>query len=227
MFGKLMSISDELMWRYFELLSFRSLEEIEGLQRQAADGQNPRDIKYLLAEEIVTRFHDQAAADKARQDFIARHRHGATPEEMEECHVQLGGADAGDCASILRDAGLTSSSSEALRMVRQGAVRFNGERVDDPKFTVQKSTAQRTCIQVGKRKIRASHTDARSRISRSGTSPPAPTVVDPRALCPGAATRIMPPLPTYEKYRRDSWIPCRLRLGAALYRRYTYGSAWA
>ncbi len=151
MFGKLMSISDELMWRYFELLSFRSLEEIEGLKRQAADGQNPRDIKYLLAEEIVARFHDQEAADKARQDFIARHRHGATPEDMDE--RQLSSAEpALAIAPLLRDVGLTSSSSEALRMVSQGAVRIDGERVDDPKKTVDVDGIPKV-FQVGKRKF--------------------------------------------------------------------------
>jgi len=151
MFGKLMSISDELMWRYFELLSFRSLEEIEGFKRQAADGQNPRDIKYLLAEEIVARFHDQEAADKARQDFIARHRHGATPEDMDE--RQLSSAEPTlAIAPLLRDVGLTSSSSEALRMVSQGAVRIDGERVDDPKKTVEVDGIPKV-FQVGKRKF--------------------------------------------------------------------------
>ncbi len=151
MFGKLMSISDELMWRYFELLSFRSLEEIEGFKRQAADGRNPRDIKYLLAEEIVARFHDQEAADKARQDFIARHRHGATPEDMDE--RQLSSAEpALAIAPLLRDVGLTSSSSEALRMVSQGAVRIDGERVDDPKKTIEVDGIPKV-FQVGKRKF--------------------------------------------------------------------------
>ena len=151
MFGKLMSISDELMWRYFELLSFRSLEEIEGFKRQAADGQNPRDIKYLLAEEIVARFHDQEAADKARQDFIARHRHGATPEDMDE--RQLSSAEPTlAIAPLLRDVGLTSSSSEALRMVSQGAVRIDGERVNDPKKTIEVDGIPKV-FQVGKRKF--------------------------------------------------------------------------
>ena len=151
MLGKLMSISDELMWRYFELLSFRSLEEIDGFKRQAADGQNPRDIKYLLAEEIVARFHDKEAADKARQDFIARHRHGATPEDMDEC--QLSSAESTlAIAPLLRDVGLTSSSSEALRMVSQGAVRIDGERVDDPKKTIEVDGIPKV-FQVGKRKF--------------------------------------------------------------------------
>jgi tyrosyl-tRNA synthetase len=151
MFGKLMSISDELMWRYFELLSFRSLEEIEGFKRQAADGQNPRDIKYLLAEEIVARFHHQEAADKARRDFIARHRHGATPEDMDECQL-ISAESALAIAPLLRDVGLTSSSSEALRMVSQGAVRIDGERVDDPKKTVEVDGIPKV-FQVGKRKF--------------------------------------------------------------------------
>ena len=151
MFGKLMSISDDLMWRYLELLSFKSLDEIQGFKQQVADGENPRDIKYLLAEELVTRFHDQAAADKARRDFIARHRHGATPDEMDEC--ELSSAEPVlSIAPILRDAGLTSSSSEALRMVSQGAVRFNGERVNDPKFTVEVDGTPNV-YQVGKRRF--------------------------------------------------------------------------
>ena len=151
MFGKLMSISDDLMWRYLELLSFRPLDEIQGFKQQVADGENPRDIKYLLAEEIVTRFHDKDAADKAQQDFIAVHRHGAIPEEMDE-HVFTSAEPALNIAPILRDAGLTSSSSEATRMVNQGAFRFNGERVDDPKFMVQVDGTSNV-YQVGKRRF--------------------------------------------------------------------------
>ena len=151
MFGKLMSISDDLMWRYFELLSFRSLDEIQGFKRQTADGENPRDIKYLLAEELVTRFHDKGAADQARRDFIARHRHSAIPDVMDEREL-YSAEPVLSIAPILRDAGLTSSSSEALRMVSQGAVRIDGERVDDPKLTVEVDGTPKV-FQVGKRRF--------------------------------------------------------------------------
>ncbi len=151
MFGKLMSISDDLMWRYFELLSFRSLDEIQGFKQQTADGENPRDIKYLLAEELVTRFHDKGAADQARRDFIARHRHSAIPDVMDEREL-YSAEPVLSIAPILRDAGLTSSSSEALRMVSQGAVRIDGERVDDPKLTVEVDGTPKV-FQVGKRRF--------------------------------------------------------------------------
>ena len=151
MFGKLMSISDDLMWRYFELLSFRSLDEIQGFKRQTADGENPRDIKYLLAEELVTRFHDKGAADQARRDFIARHRHSAIPDVMDEREL-YSAEPVLSIAPILRDAGLTSSSSEALRMVSQGAVRIDGERVNDPKLTVEVDGTPKV-FQVGKRRF--------------------------------------------------------------------------
>ncbi len=151
MFGKLMSISDDLMWRYFELLSFRSLDEIQGFKQQVADGENPRDIKYLLAEELVTRFHDDGAADEARRDFIARHRHGRTPDVMEERALSSAEPALG-IAYILRDAGLTSSTSEAIRMIKQGAVRIDNERVDDPKTTIEVDGTPKV-YQVGKRKF--------------------------------------------------------------------------
>ncbi len=151
MFGKLMSISDDLMWRYLELLSFRPLDEIQGFKRQVVDGENPRDIKYLLAEELVTRFHDKDAADKAQQDFIARHRHGRTPDEMEERALSSAEPALG-IAYILRDAGLTSSTSEAIRMIKQGAVRIDDERVDNPKTTIEVDGTAKV-YQVGKRKF--------------------------------------------------------------------------
>ncbi len=112
---------------------------------------NPRDIKYQLAEELVSRFHDKDAAAKAQQDFIARYRHGATPEEMDE-RMFTSAEPALNIAPILRDAGLTSSSSEATRMVNQGAFRFNGERVDDPKFMVPVDGTSNV-YQVGKRRF--------------------------------------------------------------------------
>jgi tyrosyl-tRNA synthetase len=150
-FGKVMSISDQLMWRYFELLSFRPLEEIEGFKRQAAAGENPRDIKFILAEEIVARFHDKDAAERARQDFIARHRHGATPDEMDEFELKSAEAALG-IAYILRDTGLSSSTSEAIRMIKQDAVRIDNERVSDPKITIETDGVARV-YQVGKRRF--------------------------------------------------------------------------
>ncbi len=151
MFGKLMSISDDLMWRYFELLSFRPLDEIQGFKQQVANGENPRDIKYRLAEELVTRFHDKGAADRAQRDFIARHRHGRTPDVMDERALSSAEPTLG-IAHILRDVGLTSSTSEAIRMIKQGAVRIDNERVDNPKMTIEVDGTPKV-YQVGKRKF--------------------------------------------------------------------------
>ena len=151
MFGKLMSISDELMWRYFELLSFRPLTEIRRFEDEVAEGENPRDIKFLLAQEVVARFHDEAAAAKAQEDFIARHRHGVAPEEMVELTISSTEPSLG-IGQVLREAGLVVSGSEGLRMVKQGAVRRNGEPIEDPKVSilVDGSTA---VYQVGKRRF--------------------------------------------------------------------------
>ena len=151
MLGKLMSISDDLMWRYFELLSFRSLAEIDGLKTRVADGENPRDIKFLLAHEIVTRFHDKAAADKAQSDFISRHRHGRIPHDMPEVALNCSGTALG-IAYVLRDSGLVASTSEAIRMIRQGAVRVDGERVSDPRLSLDANESPRV-VQVGKRRF--------------------------------------------------------------------------
>ena len=150
MFGKLMSISDELMWRYFELLSFRSLAEIGKLRQEMDEGRNPRDIKFELGRELVARFHSQSDADRARDNFIARFQKGALPEDMPE--VSLAAAGEGiPIANVLKDAGLTPSTSEALRMIRQGAVRIDGERVSDPRLLLAAGTS---CIcQVGKRRF--------------------------------------------------------------------------
>jgi len=150
MFGKLMSISDELMWRYFELLSFRPMSEIEEFRRQVTEGTNPRDIKFLLAEEIVSRFHDQGAAARARENFINRFRKGAMPDEMPE--VALSAPEEGlPIANLLKEAGLVSSTSEGLRMLKQGAVRLDGERVEDRNLRLQPGTE--TIAQVGKRRF--------------------------------------------------------------------------
>ncbi len=150
MFGKVMSISDELMWRYFELLSFRPMSEIEGFKQQIAEGTNPRDIKFLLAEELITRFHDAAAAKKAQESFIARFQKGAMPDEMPELTITAAGG-AIPLINLLREAGLVASTSEAMRMIDQGAVRIDGERVEDKKLEIASGSQQ--VYQVGKRKF--------------------------------------------------------------------------
>ena len=147
MFGKLMSISDTLMWRYFELLSFRSLDEIELLQKQIKEGRNPRDTKVLLAQELVARFHSQQAAHDALAHFEARFRDGAIPDDMPE--VQIGGAPLG-ILKILREAGLVASGSEAQRNVEQGGVRVDGDRIEDKSLQLAAGTY---VVQVGKRKF--------------------------------------------------------------------------
>ncbi len=149
MFGKLMSISDDLMWRYLELLSFESQEAIAGWKRQVEEGLNPRDIKYRLAEEIVTRFHGKAAAERAQENFIARFRQGALPENIPEVQLAAGGAL--PIANVLKEAGLVSSTSEALRLIQQGAVRIDGARIDDRALEVPVGASH--IFQVGKRRI--------------------------------------------------------------------------
>ncbi|NNE37590.1 MAG: tyrosine--tRNA ligase, partial [Gammaproteobacteria bacterium] len=145
-FGKVMSVSDDLMWRYFELLSFRPTLEIEDLRQQVTDGMNPRDVKIQLAEEITTRFHDDKAAGHAKDEFINRFRHGQLPDEIPEVTV---GSSEGEVAlvHVLKQAGLTSSTSEAIRMIKQGAVKIEGEKVSDKdlKFT----SGESNIIQVG------------------------------------------------------------------------------
>ncbi len=150
MFGKLMSISDELMWRYFELLSFRPMSEIEQFQRQVEEGANPRDIKFLLAEELITRFHDSASATKAREGFIARFQKGVMPDEMEEVSLEAG-PDGLPISNLLKDAGLVSSTTDARRMIKQGAVKIDGERVED--INLQISAGTEAVFQVGKRRF--------------------------------------------------------------------------
>lgn len=147
MFGKLMSISDTLMWRYFELLSFRSLEDIAALRQEIDGGRNPRDAKVMLAQEIITRFHSAKAAEDALAAFEARFRDGAIPEDMPE--VSIGGAPVG-ILKLLREAGLVASGSEAQRNVEQGGVRVNGDRVEDKSLQLPAGTY---VVQVGKRKF--------------------------------------------------------------------------
>ncbi len=150
MFGKLMSISDDLMWRYFELLSFRSMAEIGQFRQDVAAGANPRDIKFLLAEEIITRFHDAAAAESAKQDFIARFARGAMPDEMPEVTLDTE-ADRLGVAALLKQAGLTASTSESFRMIQQGAVKLDGEKVTDKGLELPRGSV--VVAQVGKRKF--------------------------------------------------------------------------
>ena len=150
MFGKLMSISDVLMWRYFELLSFRPMTEIETFKSEVQVGKNPRDVKFLLAEEIITRFHNTAAAEKAKQDFIARFARGVIPDEMPEFNLSFEGDFIG-IAAMLKQVGLTSSTSESFRMIKQGAVKIDGERVEDRNLQLKKG--KQLVTQVGKRKF--------------------------------------------------------------------------
>jgi tyrosyl-tRNA synthetase len=150
MFGKIMSVSDELMWRYFELLSFRPMNEVEQFQLDVGAGTNPRDIKFLLAEEIITRFHSAAAATSARQDFIARFAKGAMPDDMPETTVTLERGTIG-IAALLKQAGLTSSTSESFRMIQQGAVKLDGEKVSDKGLELEQGSI--VVAQVGKRKF--------------------------------------------------------------------------
>jgi len=150
MFGKIMSISDELMWRYFDLLSFHLSSEIEKLRKQVSEGANPRDIKFLLAQEIIERFHSQADAEQAKETFIARFRQGALPDEIPERTIA---SNDGDIAlvQVLKIAGLTPSTSDAGRMIQQGAVKIDGEKVEDRALKLDSGYAG--VIQVGKRRF--------------------------------------------------------------------------
>ena len=143
MFGKLMSISDDLMWRYFTLLSFRPMDEIERLKQECATGRNPRDAKVMLAQEIVARFHDQSAAERALAEFEARFRQGAIPDDIPE--VRLSGAPLA-IAHVLKQANLAPSTSEALRNIEQGGVRVDGDRVEDKGLKLSSGTY---VVQVG------------------------------------------------------------------------------
>ena len=147
MFGKLMSISDTLMWRYYELLSFRSLEDIGALQAEVVAGRNPRDAKVMLAQELVARFHSAREAERALEGFNARFRDGAIPENLPE--VAVGGAPMG-ILKVLREAGLAASASEAQRNIEQGGVRVDGDRISDKSLQLPPGTY---VMQVGKRKF--------------------------------------------------------------------------
>ncbi|CAI06619.1 tyrosine--tRNA ligase [Aromatoleum aromaticum] len=149
-FGKIMSISDSLMWRYFDLLSFHPAVEIARYRAEVEGGRNPRELKVLLAQEIVARFHSHAAAEDALADFEARFQRGVLPDDIPEVNVVVG--DGGlPVFQVVKQAGLTGSTSEALRMIEQGAVRLNGERVEDKGLVLQRD--QTVVLQVGKRKF--------------------------------------------------------------------------
>ncbi len=146
MFGKIMSISDELMWRYLELLSFESLETIESWKQEVKDGENPRNIKFRLAEEIITRFHSKEQAKQAQQNFVDRFAKNQTPDEMDEFTFSRGIR----IANLLKDSNLASSTSEAFRMIKQGAAKIDGEKITNKDLEPQVGTA---VYQVGKRKF--------------------------------------------------------------------------
>ena len=150
-FGKVMSVSDTLMWRYYELLSLRPLAEIEQFKADIAAGRNPRDVKVLLAQELVARFHSQAAAEAALADFEARFKQNAIPDELPEVTVQTGEGGVLAIASVLKEAGLVASTSEALRMIDGGGVKADGVKIDDKKL--QLAAGATLVLQVGKRKF--------------------------------------------------------------------------
>ena len=150
MFGKLMSISDDLMWRYYELLSFQSLQEIQQYKDAVEEGKNPRDIKFNLAQEIVARFHNDDLAIKAKAEFIARFQKGAIPENITEHNIKTDNGEMG-IAHLLKNAEIVVSTSEAFRMIKQGAVRIDGERISDKNLKIKSGTTH--IYQVGKRKF--------------------------------------------------------------------------
>ncbi|GIU17705.1 MULTISPECIES: tyrosine--tRNA ligase [unclassified Shewanella] len=149
MFGKIMSISDDLMWRYFELLSFRPLSEIEQFKADVEAGANPRDVKIALAKEIIARFHDEAAAEAAHNEFINRFQKGAIPSDIEELEIAAGEGIA--IANLLKEAGLVNSTSDAMRMIKQGAAKIDGDKIEDTRL--QLNAGITAVFQVGKRKF--------------------------------------------------------------------------
>ena len=146
MFGKIMSVSDDLMWRYLELLSFESLETIKSWKDEVANGENPRNIKFRLADEIITRFHSADAAKQAQQNFINRFAKNQIPDEVDEFSFDQGMR----IANLLKEAGLVNSTSDAFRMIKQGAAKIDGEKITDRNLEPDAGTA---VYQVGKRKF--------------------------------------------------------------------------
>ena len=149
MFGKIMSISDDLMWRWFELLSFRPINEVNKLKKEVKSGMNPRDTKILLAEEIIERFHSKEDAENAKNTFLDRFQKGAKPKDIETFSISLDDEIA--IGNLLKESGLVQSTSEAMRLVKQGAVKINDEKIDDPKLNIEKN--QELLVQVGKRRF--------------------------------------------------------------------------
>ena len=150
MFGKIMSISDDLMWRYFELLSFKDEEEITGLKKSQKEGSNPRDIKFLLAEEIVNRFHGEGSGNSAKEEFQSRFQKGNNPSDIKEITINLEEKSI-TLAKVLKEAKMVPSTSEALRLIKQGAVRIEGEKILDSKHEINLNSS--LLYQVGKRKF--------------------------------------------------------------------------
>ena len=151
MFGKIMSISDDLMWRWYDLLSFKSSEEIQVLKDQQVGGMNPRDIKISLAKEIISRFHDQGSADNAEHNFLNQFQKKNIPENIEELSLEWPESSI-LLPNLLKEAGMTGSTSEAIRMIKQGGVRINEEKITDPKHSVSKG--EPSIYQIGKRKFK-------------------------------------------------------------------------
>ena len=149
MFGKIMSISDDLMWRWFELLSFKPINAINELKKEVKSGMNPRDTKILLAEEIIERFHCKADAENAKNTFLDRFQKGAKPKDIETFSISLDDVIA--IGNLLKESGLVQSTSEAMRLVKQGAVKINDEKINDPKLSIEKN--QELLVQVGKRRF--------------------------------------------------------------------------
>ncbi len=151
MFGKVMSINDELMWRYFELLSFRPMIEIDEFKKQIEQGANPRDIKFLLAEELITRFHSSEAARNAHADFIQKFQKGAIPDDIEKYVITIN-EEGIAIANLIKEAGLLGSTSEAMRMIKQGGVKIDGHKIEDKGLRFNKNAE--LVLQVGKRKFK-------------------------------------------------------------------------
>lgn len=152
MFGKLMSISDDLMWRYFELLSFRPLTEIERLRKQVSEGLNPRDVKFELSLEIVERYHGNLAATKAQENFISRYSKGILPDDLETVTMDIACGDKIMIGKILKSTGMVTSTSDAIRMIKQSAVRIDGEKISDTALVLE--VPFDSVVQVGKRKVK-------------------------------------------------------------------------
>lgn len=150
MFGKLMSVSDELMWRYMELLSAESMMTISDWRKACQEGANPRDYKVKFAQEMIARFHDRTSADRALENFEARFKQGLVPDDLVETALDTP-LDGYPIANLLKDLNLTASTSESIRMIKQGGVKIDGEKIEDAKISLKKGA--KGVIQVGKRKF--------------------------------------------------------------------------